>query len=328
MPLPQPGYHNGSFFPGDRTHGDLDRWNRMDHERGLRESLWGCYPFYPFTYDPYPFYPYPWYDGGVEVIVYPGFPVPDYEVYPVYPVDPTPLPTPVGATWQRLEIQLDQTVTDGQLALTDLMGLDNYAGYSVESVEVYGDYGQWNPRTLQLTFDDGEVVDTETSQGGIVTLRPNGKLDPAARGRKMGSSLYDVNLVVSGTIRISRIVVNMRSIPTIATDEVIISQPILVDSFGATDIDVYAQANLAKYQGFRVVSIGVDGIASSNAALNAQLFVNTYNMGAVYLPNYSTSQEFYVNPGNSVIGMGMDSAHIIVNGSGQVKNLNIRLVRY
>ncbi len=320
MPLPGSGYHNGSHFPGDRHNGDRDRWEDMREERRLREHYWGCYPFYPFTYDPYPFYHHPFFHRHNFAFVYAGCEIPDYEIYPVYPVDPTPLP--IGSNWERAEVDLDEVVTDGTLDLTDLMNLNNYQGYAVESVEVYTDMGQWDQRTLQLVFDQNQVVDTVTSQSGVITLRPN------VRGRRIGMNLQDVSLNVFGTANIDHIVVYMKRTPSVMADEILLDVPVVIDSVDVTDVDVYEQLNLAKYAGYRVLSFEIEGLASANESMQAQLFVNTYNMGAAYLPNYSSRQGFYINPGNSVIGKGMDSMHVYMNGSGEMRAMHVRLLKY
>ena len=203
------------------------------------------------------------------------------------------------------------------------MSLNNYNSFSVESVEIYGDYGSWNPRTLQLTYNNNQIVDTQTTMGGVITLRPN------LRGMLIDRDVFDVALNISGTIHIDRIVVNLRSLPTLLSEEVDIDQAVIIDTaIGAVDVDVFQITGIGKYHGYRVLSFGVESIASANSTLNTQLFVNTFNMGAIYVPNYSARQEFYLNPGNSVIGMGMDNMHLYMNGSGQLTRIHMKLVKY
>ncbi|MFN7825804.1 MAG: hypothetical protein ACK5P6_10640 [Pseudobdellovibrionaceae bacterium] len=239
--------------------------------------------------------------------------------YPERPGRPDP-----GYGVERRSGWVNRLVRNEVLSLNHIVGLSEFSdrGSEVESVEV-SIYGS-NRRFEAELLADGWSVARENFPSSVLILRPIQRLE-------IGHNLRRLELRVRGAAQIGTVVVSLRrgggypDYPSHPRDQVV-ERSIYQTVYGGGRLDLSSALNLYQYRGYRITSITVDGQSLYRGGASAEVLINSFRQGTIFLGDYGTPQTLHLNQ-RLEIGRGADSIVLYVNRDVRINRISVTLTR-
>jgi hypothetical protein len=211
------------------------------------------------------------------------------------------------------------------LSLNRIVGLSEFSdrGSEIDSVEV--NLRGLNRRLELELLADGWSVARETYPSYSVILRPTRPLE-------MGYNLRNLGLRVLGLAEINTVVVNLRRggnrYPDYPSNprEQVVERSVYRTIYGGGRLDLGYELNLFQYRGYRISSITIDGQSVYRGGASAEVLINSFRQGTIFLGDYGTPQTLYLNQ-QIEIGRGADSIVLYVNRDVRINRVSVRLIR-
>lgn len=196
----------------------------------------------------------------------------------------------------------------------------NYAGAIVGSIDVTMTHQDYGVGLALIT--DGVTADVKNSAVDTVRLTPH-------FGAQIGNDLTALELEVSGTGHIEKIVINIEHdaydySSYQYSQDVILSQDNVGVLADQTTLDLASVIDLYDYEGYQVVSVTVTSQSTLTDFSVLRFFANDVEQDRALTGTTAEDRSFFV-AGADVLGTDISSLKITADGGLNIQHVEVRL---